>query len=54
LRVGSTSLLWLSNRVVEALAESYLQRVACVLLPKPDPAGMRGVNALEDVGGVGG
>jgi hypothetical protein len=50
LRVGSTSLLWLSNRVVEALAESYLQRVACVLLPKPDPVGIRGVNALEDVG----
>ena len=38
------------NRVVEALAESYLQCVACVLVPKPNPVGIDGVNPLEDVG----
>ena len=32
------------------LAKSYLQRIACVIVPKPDPVGIGGVNALEDVG----
>ena len=32
------------DRVVEALAESYLKRAAGVLVPKPYPVGIGGVN----------
>ena len=38
------------DRVVEALAEAYLKRVAGVLVPKPYPVGIDGINALEDIG----
>jgi hypothetical protein len=38
------------DRVGEALAESYLQCVAGVLVPKPYPVGIGGANALEDIG----